>query len=119
MMPDIIQESNQGISRLPIQDILYQNREIFCVGEINKEVLLISQPHKPLGQTLTRLAQFFCLKSTTSWLLISWSTHQADRAAASPTTLKICKSPEKSAVFSFGFWRNFLCTVAWGGKIVL
>lgn len=40
MTPDIIQESNQGITRLPIQDVLYQKREIFCVGEINKESAL-------------------------------------------------------------------------------
>lgn len=37
MIPDIIQETSQGTARIPIQDALFQSREIFCVGEITKE----------------------------------------------------------------------------------
>ncbi len=37
MIPDIIQETSQGTVRIPIQDALFQSREIFCVGEITKE----------------------------------------------------------------------------------
>ena len=40
MIPEIIQETNQGISRIPLQDALFQKREIFCVGEITKESAL-------------------------------------------------------------------------------
>ena len=40
MTPDIIQESNQGISCIPIRTVLYQNREVFCVGEITRESAL-------------------------------------------------------------------------------
>ena len=40
MTPDIIQESNQGISCIPIQTLLYKEREVFCVGEITKESAL-------------------------------------------------------------------------------
>lgn len=37
MIPDIIQETSQGTVRIPVQDALFQSREIFCVGEITKE----------------------------------------------------------------------------------
>ena len=38
MMPMIIRESSEGISRIPLEDALFQKREIYCVGEITREL---------------------------------------------------------------------------------
>ena len=37
MIPNIIQETSQGLSCIPLQDALFQKREIYCVGEITRE----------------------------------------------------------------------------------
>lgn len=33
-IPHIIKETSEGLNRIPVQDLLFQNREIQCVGEI-------------------------------------------------------------------------------------
>lgn len=38
MIPMIIKESSEGISRIPLEDALFQKREIYCVGEITREL---------------------------------------------------------------------------------
>ena len=38
MIPMIIRETCEGISRIPLEDALFQRREIYCVGEINREL---------------------------------------------------------------------------------
>ncbi|MBD5170062.1 MAG: ATP-dependent Clp protease proteolytic subunit [Oscillibacter sp.] len=38
MIPMIIKETSEGISRIPLEDALFQKREIFCVGEITREL---------------------------------------------------------------------------------
>ena len=38
MVPMIIKETCEGISRIPLEDALFQNREIYCVGEITREL---------------------------------------------------------------------------------
>lgn len=37
MTPNIIQETSQGLSRIPLQDALFQKREIYCIGNITSE----------------------------------------------------------------------------------
>ena len=35
--PCILQETAEGLKRIPIEDMMYQRREIQCVGEINQQ----------------------------------------------------------------------------------
>lgn len=37
MTPNIIQETSQGLSHIPLQDALFREREIYCIGEITRE----------------------------------------------------------------------------------
>ena len=37
MIPNIIHETSQGLSCIPLPDALLQKREIYCVGEITRE----------------------------------------------------------------------------------
>lgn len=37
MTPNIIQETSQGLSHIPLQDALFQKREIYCIGNITSE----------------------------------------------------------------------------------
>lgn len=36
-MPNIIRETSDGLARIPLEDALFQKREIYCIGEITKE----------------------------------------------------------------------------------
>ena len=33
-IPNIIRETSEGLNQIPIQDILFQRREVECIGEI-------------------------------------------------------------------------------------
>ena len=37
IIPNIIKETSEGLARIPLEDMLFQRREIYCVGEITKE----------------------------------------------------------------------------------
>lgn len=38
MTPSIIRETCDGLARIPLEDALFQRREIYCIGEINREL---------------------------------------------------------------------------------
>lgn len=38
-IPHIIKETSEGLNQIPIQDILFQNREVQCVGEITADMV--------------------------------------------------------------------------------
>ena len=43
-IPHILQESSEGISRIPVQDILLERRQVECIGKITEDtVAIISQ----------------------------------------------------------------------------
>ena len=43
-IPHILQESSEGISRIPVQDILLERRQVECIGNITEDtVAVISQ----------------------------------------------------------------------------
>ena len=36
-LPNVLRETSEGLNQIPIQDILFQKREIFCVGPITED----------------------------------------------------------------------------------
>lgn len=36
-IPNIIRETSEGLNKIPIQDILFQRREVECIGEITED----------------------------------------------------------------------------------
>ena len=36
-IPNIIRETSEGLNQIPIQDILFQRREVECIGEITED----------------------------------------------------------------------------------
>lgn len=43
-IPHVIKESSEGVSRIPVQDILLEQRQVECIGEITEDtVALLSQ----------------------------------------------------------------------------
>ena len=40
-IPHILRESSEGVSRIPIQDILLEQRQIECVGNITEDTVAV------------------------------------------------------------------------------
>ena len=38
-IPNIIRETSEGLNQIPIQDILFQRREVECIGEITEDAV--------------------------------------------------------------------------------
>lgn len=36
-LPNVLRETSEGLNQIPIQDILFQKREIFCIGPITED----------------------------------------------------------------------------------
>ena len=126
-LPNVLRETSEGLNQIPIQDILFQKREIFCIGPITEDTAsaLVLQLrflqqdapgqeitmyiNSPGGEVPSGLAIYDVMKAvgcpmrtictgTAASMAADWPFFSSTRIFSSPATF--CSQPAASTGFA-------------------